>query len=99
MKKFIRENKLVSTFLGLAVLWAIWVTNGIYSGREAKAVAGEVAKQISKDIEAVKGDVKDIKKELKEQNEKAQKEKDKWFEILLDIKQATKNNKSQGSKK
>lgn len=99
MIKFIQKNKLVSALLGFAVFWAIWVTDGIYNGRETKAVAGEVTKQISKDIEFLKADVKIIKEELKEQNKKAQEEKDKWFEILLDIKKATKNDKPQGNKK
>ena len=97
MKKFIKENKLISTIisslLGFAVLWTIWVTNGIFVGKQIEAVAQETTKQISKDIEAVKGDIKTIKDELKDQNEKAQKDKDKWFEILLDIKKQTKDNK------
>ena len=96
MKKFVKENKLVSTIisscLGFAILWAIWVTNGIYIGRQTEAVAGEIVEQISKDIKSVKGDIKSIRDELKDQSEKAQKEKDKWFEILLDIKKQTKDN-------
>jgi len=97
MKKFIKENKLasaiISSCLGFAILWVIWVTNGIYSGKQAEAIAGEVTKQISKDVEVVKGDVKAIRDELKEQNKKAQEDKDKWFNILLDIKKQVKDTK------
>jgi hypothetical protein len=37
--------------------------------------------------------VKAIRDELKEQSKRAQEDKDKWFDILLDIKKQVKDNK------
>jgi hypothetical protein len=100
MKRFVKENKLLATILSIlfsalityTIISGRWIVSEMYNLKQSDAIAGEVAKQISKDIEALKVDVREIRDGLKEQNEKAEKNRDKVFEILLDIKKQTKEN-------
>ena len=74
MKKFIKDNKLISTIIGFLVLWGIWTTCSIFLQDKSQALSAQQSKTITEsivgvqgDLDAVKGDIKDFKKDVKEE--------------------------------
>lgn len=102
MKKFIRENKLVSvvvaflftSFITYAVTFSTWITGQLYSQREkiTTHVAVQVVedKQVSKQIKEVKEELSSFKKEIKEEGVQLRKDivdnQKELLKILIDIK-------------
>ena len=102
MRQFVKENKLISVILGILfssiitynILWGTWVTNQIFCQAERvsshDAAQKEESKSVSKQIEEVKGEIGDLKREVKEEGIKLRKDivdnQKELLKLLIDIK-------------
>ena len=98
MKKFVKENKLISLILGILfssiITYGTWVTNQIFSqaSKMSSHEAGqkEESKSISKQVDEIKGEIGDLKKEVKEEGVKLRKDivdnQKELLKLLIDIK-------------
>lgn len=98
MKKFIKENKLVSGIIAILfssvitynVLWGVWVTNQIFCQDKAiashSAVQKEEEKSVKDSVKILSEDVKEVKKDLNKLDEKISDNNEKMLKILIDIK-------------
>lgn len=97
MKKFLKENKLMSGILGFLftsiitynILWSTWVTNQIFCHKEIMTSHAAIRiveeKATSKQIEEVKSDIKDFKKDIKDELGKVKDKMDSNHEKIMDI--------------
>lgn len=106
MKRFMKENKLLSVIIGFLftsiitynVLWGTWVTNQIFCQAEKisshESAQKEETKSVSKQVEEVKSEIKSLKEEVKEDGIRLRKDivdnQKELLKLLIDIKR---NNK------
>ncbi len=101
MKKFIQENKLVSSIISFFfilftsaitynILWGTWVTNQIFA--QDKAIASYIVgqkegeKSVKESVKTIKENVKGLKEDLKKLDEKVTENNEKILKLLIEIK-------------
>jgi len=90
------DNKVVSgvviAVFSLLMAWGIWVTNGNFRVEKAQAVSQKITENVCSDVNQLKGDVKEIRVELKDQREVIYKNQEKILERLGSIHKSVKSN-------
>jgi len=93
MKKFITDNKLVSVMLAFlftsivtySVLFNTWVTNQLFSHKEAIAVRVAEEKATSKQMKEMKEELSSLKKEVKEELKEVGSKIDENYKDMMNI--------------
>ena len=83
LKKWWFLHVIVLGFMAYVLNWGHWVTVSIYAKDTSAAVVQEVVKTLARDVE-------EIKKDAKDQENKRKTDRDKMYELLLDIKREVK---------
>ena len=100
MRTIIKENKLTATIVGFLLVsilgWGTWVTHQVFAEDKNRAVNESERKVVAQAIDEIKTDLKEIKKETKEDLQKLDDQiainQQKTMEILLDLKKSSKIN-------
>ena len=95
MKKFIKDNKIISTIIGFLVLWGIWITCSIFLQDKNQALSKDHNQTITRSVEDVKVDLRDFKKDVKEDfgkvKEKIDGNHEKIINILMRVEKSSKS--------
>lgn len=99
MKKFVKENKLVSSMIGFlftcVILWGIWTTCQINAQDKENALNKNDNQSISKQVDEIKVEITSFKKEVKEDISALKKDigdgQKELLKLLIDIKKNNKN--------
>lgn len=90
--KFFRRvfgSKVFISILGFAFLtaisWCIWITNFTYVKAADVNSNQTIAQQTSKNIDEIRGEMKEFRSEISNQNEKINKNQQDILKILIDI--------------
>jgi uncharacterized protein YlxW (UPF0749 family) len=80
----------IAILLSGVLSWGVWMTNRVYSADKDKEVASQKVIRICEDIDEVKWDIKSLKSEVKEQNEKMNRNQEMILEKLIEINKGAK---------
>jgi len=90
--KFIRKIfgskvfiSIISTLFLLFISWCIWITNFTYIKASEQSSNQTIAQKASKDMDEVKGEMKEIRSEMKNQTEVIYKNQKDMLILLIEI--------------
>ena len=90
--KFMRRifgSKIFLSILGTAFLfaisWGVWITNSVYVKATEQSSEKISSQKLSKDVDEVKVEMKEIKREIKNQTEAINKGQQDMLKLLIEI--------------